>query len=380
MHTNLKTPRKKMPELVTSELVTSELVTSELVTSELRSSVEQIMNYEMREKNRCMSRVTYDNIAQHFGNGRNKFYIEFRCIYPCYKNMDTCVKCLQKSQEYKKQDSQRFDHGKINEPITDNSHIYDGKWYRENVKKWGEPPSEIIEFAIEHQKEARRDFVTMKSLSKVDDQTTSAEDNMPRAKKSVSASNPLSISLSILSDEHQTSIEVESKKVRKLRKPLLVSSTDDVSEEKLIKKRTRKPKPSLEIINPEETNSLSPSPSSSSLSSNSSSSSKKRVSPKKKEGSLYESLITIDPVIYKEVTLPTHMEKTMELFDMDQYEIEYVKVQLCTIGNIAYFKDSKKNKVYKKIKEKTIGDYVGRYDPYTDSIVTDIPDSDDESE
>ena len=74
------------------------------------------------------------------------------------------------------------------------------------------------------------------------------------------------------------------------------------------------------------------------------------------------------------------MEKTMEVFDMDQYEIEYVKVQPCMIGNVSYFKDNKKNKVYKRIKEKMIGEYIGRYDPYTDSIVTDIPDSDDESE
>lgn len=359
-----------MPELITSELVTLE---------------DHTMPAELKEKRQCMSRVTYENFAQHFGNRRNKFYVEFRCIYPCYKNTDTCIKCLEKSQEYKKQDSHKFDHGKINEPITDNSHIYGGKWYHENVKKWGEPASEIIEFAIQYQKDARGKFImdslSTKSLSKVDDQTTSSEENMPKAKKTVSASNPLSISLSMLTDDHQVSTEAPAKKVRKPRKPSLISSTEDVSAEdvgKISKKKTRKPKPALEIVHPEETNSLSPSPSSSSLSS--SASSKKRASPKKKEASPYDSLITIDPVIYKEVTLPTHMEKTMEVFDMDQYEIEYVKVQPCMIGNVSYFKDNKKNKVYKKIKEKMIGEYIGRYDPYTDSIVTDIPDSDDESE
>ena len=352
-----KTPRKKMPELVTAP--------AELVKSIDEIVVKEPVVEESKKKNRCISRITYENVAQHFGNRRNKFYIEFRCIYPCYKNMDVCIKCLEKSPDQKKQVSHKFDHGKVNEPITDESHIYGGKWYNDGVKKWGEPPSEIIEYAIQHQQEARGDFKieTTNSASKVDDQTTFAENTMPKAKKSVSTSNPISISVSILAEDHVAdNKDIQPKKVRKSRKPTLVDE-EEREEEKVTKKKTRKPKPSLDIIVTEE-----------------SKPSKKRVSPKKKDASPYESIVTIDPIIYKEVTLPTHMEKTMELFDMDQYEIEYVKVQPCTISGVTYFKDNKKNKVYKRIKEKIVGEYIGRYDPYTDSLVTDIPDSDDESE
>jgi hypothetical protein len=50
-----------------------------------------------------------------------------------------------------------------------------------------------------------------------------------------------------------------------------------------------------------------------------------------------------------------------------------------SLGDATYFRDSKKNKLYKKIKEKTIGCYVGRYDPATETVHTDVPDSDDEA-
>jgi len=80
----------------------------------------------------------------------------------------------------------------------------------------------------------------------------------------------------------------------------------------------------------------------------------------------------------KEVVMPTHMEHTRDVVDTDGYEIEYVKLSLFTIGDSTYFRDSKKNKLYKRLKEKLIGDYVGRYDPRTETIHTDVPDSDDE--
>ena len=80
--------------------------------------------------------------------------------------------------------------------------------------------------------------------------------------------------------------------------------------------------------------------------------------------------------LHKEVVLPTHMESSMEEFDTDGFEIEYVRLLTFEHESQSYFRDSKKNKLYKKIKEKTIGSYVGRYDPDTNSIHTDVPDSD----
>ena len=84
-------------------------------------------------------------------------------------------------------------------------------------------------------------------------------------------------------------------------------------------------------------------------------------------------------MIQKEVVLPTHMEQDREEVDTDGFEIEYVKLSIFSIGDTTYFRDSKKNKLYKKIKDKTIGSYVGRYDPVSETIHTDVPDSDDEA-
>jgi hypothetical protein len=87
-----------------------------------------------------------------------------------------------------------------------------------------------------------------------------------------------------------------------------------------------------------------------------------------------------DPsMVQKEVVLPTHMEQEREEVDTDGFEIEYVKLSVFVLGDATYFRESKKNKLYKKIKEKTIGSYVGRYDPSTETVHTDVPDSDDES-
>jgi hypothetical protein len=80
----------------------------------------------------------------------------------------------------------------------------------------------------------------------------------------------------------------------------------------------------------------------------------------------------------KENTIPTHIEHTMEEINSDDYEIEYVKLTLQEIGSTIYFRDNKKNKLYKRIKDKHVGEYIGRYHPNTGAIHTDIPDSDEE--
>ena len=107
----------------------------------------------------CISRCTDDTYAQHFANGRNKFYLEFRCNRPC-SNDKYCSKCSNKSVANTLQQSRKFNHGDVNEPIPDISHIFGGKWYNKGVIKWGAPPSEIIEFAIKYSNEARQGFIT----------------------------------------------------------------------------------------------------------------------------------------------------------------------------------------------------------------------------
>ena len=137
-------------------------------------------------------------------------------------------------------------------------------------------------------------------------------------------------------------------------------------------KRGRKPKAAIVQAKPEETKSESTPEETKS----------EEVIPQKEKPKRVRKPVVVKAVnplmIKQEVVIPTYMEQTRELLDTDGYEIEYVKLSLFSVGDSTYFRDSKKNKLYQRIKEKTIGRYVGRYNARTETIHTDIPDSDDE--
>ena len=107
----------------------------------------------------CTSRITNDTYSQKFGNNHHKFYVELRCNIP--SKSDVCVRCSQKS-DTKVQHSRKFNHGKITEPIPDNSHIYGSKWYYDTVKKYGAPSNDSILFAEQYQRDARNSVVIPK--------------------------------------------------------------------------------------------------------------------------------------------------------------------------------------------------------------------------
>ena len=258
----------------------------------------------------CISRCTNDTYAQHFANDRNKFYLEFRCNRPCSNNENYCTKCSNKSPDNKLQQSRKFNHGDVNQPIPDISHIFGGKWYNDGIIKWGAPPSEIIEFAIKYQNEARKEFITIDVPSEI---------------------IPLNT--------------IKSKKPKVAEAP----------------KKGRKPKVASEAI---QTITADSEP--------------KKVVRKKPTITPYSTLVsTTQQLVHKEVSLPTHMEYKLEEIDSSGYTIQYIKLTLFDANGVSYFRDATKNKLYKKVKDK-IGGYVGRWNPDTDSIITDIPDSDEE--
>jgi hypothetical protein len=84
----------------------------------------------------------------------------------------------------------------------------------------------------------------------------------------------------------------------------------------------------------------------------------------------------IIPVEYKSI-IATHIENDIEELCTDDYEVEYVPLIPFEHNDISYFREPVKNKLFER-KNKTIGAYIGRYDSYTDTIRTDIPDSDSE--
>ncbi len=266
--------------------------------------------------------------------------------------MDCCAKCAEKSDSTKLQHSRKFNHGNVNEAIPDNSHIFGGKWYYDGCQKWGAPPSEIMEFAMQYQKEARGDFVVEQpdynELSKAKKQSATQE--MPRAKKT----------------ENTETSDANPVPVKRGRKPKVAPDNPEstVTEDK--PKRTRKPKVAPEV-NETTTETTTEPP-------------KKRAPRKKTVETPYSSLINnTNVMVHKEATLPTHIESSLEKVDTEGFTIEYIKLVPFEIGAATYFRDIKKNKLYKKIKEKGIGAYVGRWNPDTDSIMSDIPDSDEEN-
>lgn len=286
----------------------------------------------------CISRYTDETYTQHFGNGRNKFYLEFRCNRPCSNDKKHCTKCSNKSPLNKLQQSRKFNHGDVNEPIPDISHIYGGKWYNDGIKKWGEPSSEIIEFAIKYQNEAREGFRAI-------DTTIASLPLKTQIMVSTPVLTPVPIAPVITSDitvSAQVSAQISTpiKPSKKRGKPKVASeATDTITDASEPKKRVVRKKP---LVTP------------------------------------YSTLANSTPqLIHKEVSLPTYMESKMEEIDSSGYTIQYIKLTVFDGNGVSYFRDAAKNKLYKKVKDK-IGGYVGRWNPDTDSIITDIPDSDEE--
>ena len=218
----------------------------------------------------------------------------------------------------------KIDHGTIYDPIPDRSHLFGGNWYEDGVRRWGAPSAESIEKALEHQRNARmiNDIVPSKVASPSPDMEPVKRGRKPK----IAPAAPIAVAPTILpSEEFDIILEP------------IIQTVLEQPVKKAAVKRPRKPK---------------------------------ALTPVK----------MADPsMVQKEVVLPTHMEQEREEVDTDGFEIEYVKLSVFVLGDATYFRDSKKNKLYKKIKEKTIGSYVGRYDPSTETVHTDVPDSDDES-
>jgi hypothetical protein len=307
----------------------------------------------------CISRITDDTYAQQFGNRHNKFYLEFRCNLPCAIGKDVCTKCSDKTSNI--QTSRKFNHGKVNEPIPDASHIYGGKWYNEAVKKYGAPPPDIIEFAQKYQKDARSglgQIVEPEIRDTTESPVIQAEPIKKKGRKS-----------KVVLDDGETTITNQEAKPKKRRPKVASEATQSEAtrSEATQSEVTRSEAIQNEVVEP----------------------SKKPIIIIKKAAatrktptntSPYTALVTpTTQLVHKEVTLPTHIETTLEEIDSEDYEIDYVKLQIFEVGQATYFRDSTKNKLYKKIKDKGIGPYVGRWNPDTESIQTDIPDSDDEN-
>lgn len=294
----------------------------------------------------CHTRITNKN-CKYFADGVHKFYLEYCCTRPCIDGQHRCKSCIKIHSGARSQFDSTYPHGHMSEPIPEHSHIFGGKWYEERVHVWGEPSEEVVALALQHQQEARQ-FYTIPTITPSKAVSVSNSHDMGRPKKIV--------------DESQTVVP-DAKPVKRGRKPKVgvVPVTPAIEA------------PLVEAVNAPAIAPVAEAPAA-----------KVKAPPKsrKKVVKPKEEPVKIVEVqhICKEVVIPAYIEEKIEEIDTTEYEIEYVPITVIDIANTTYYQDAKKNKLYQIIKNKQIGPYVGRYCPRTESICTDVPDSDEEKD
>lgn len=225
----------------------------------------------------CIGRIAKVSGIMHFGNGKNRFYLEYRC--PNQQVAERCPRCTGRTTD-KIQSSGKFNHGNVNEPIPDASQMYGGKWYRDRFEKYGRVSDGDIAIAEAHVRAAREGL-----LAPIDSIVSDAASAVPA---------------------------------------VIVPAVIAVIP--VIEKPKRKPRTLVNKVQEQ----------------------------------------------VQSVSIPTHVEQFEEMV-VDEYEVEEVKLSPFVHEGNTYLKATK-NKLFDPQ-----FNYIGRYDPHTDRIRNDIPDSDDES-
>lgn len=293
----------------------------------------------------CLTRITNPKTTQYFADGKHKFYLEYCCRRPCIEGTTKCKSCHKIHSGARSQFDSTYPHGSIDEPIPDHSHIFGGTWYQERVLTWGAPSAEVIALALQHQEEVNQ-YRTTFSLSKANQPFTSQE--MAKSKKTVTDTTATDTSIPYTNDNLP---------VKRTRKPKIVKTVEPIE-------ASINEVPVVAIVEIP----VVPKP-------------KRKAAKSTKKTKQNSPTISLnEQPICKEVVIPTHIEHQIETVNVDDYEIEYVPLTYIEIDRITYFRDANKNKLYQTMKDKGIGSYVGRYCPHTETICTEVPDSDEEND
>jgi len=253
----------------------------------------------------------------------------------------------------------------MSEPIPDHSHIFGGTWYQQRIGLWGEPSPQVIALAQQYQREARQHYTIPTTSVPSKAERASIPQDMARKKVTEAKSEATSEAKSEAKSEATSEATSEAKSVEPVKKPRKprVAGKDSTIVPVTVAPVTEV---ATEVATEVEIPVIAP-----------------KAKPRKKAAKAspkMESVPVQEIRICKEVVIPTHIEQQIEEVDANDYEIEYVPLTFIEIEHTTYFRDAKKNKLYQKIKEKIIGPYIGRYCPHTESICTEIPDSDEEND
>ena len=371
----------------------------------------------------CMNRLTSEKTIHFFGDGKHKFFLEQRCTDRRMDGKDICLECS-KPNTSSKQYARTFPRGRINEPLPPTIHLFDSEWYHRSVKKWGEPSDDVIAKAYEFQRQARgrvneplpsKVSIQMNSTdSPTHSNSPSSANAMPRRKPKSEpapaepAPEPAPAEPAPAKPEpaepapepnHESKPEPEPEpeltisdvvpkevvKRAKIKRPVISKATKatkakPVPESPTDVSTSYPPSTSLPVLSlfqsvrdeQDEKQEKEQEKEQEEKKTEKKRGRKPSVAKKK------ESVEPVTTIVHKDSCIPTHLEEAIEEQSISDYETETVALTIFILDNVVYFRDKKKNKLYRRIREKTIGQYIGRYDPMNDSIVTDIPDSDEE--
>lgn len=340
---------------------------------------------------RCLNRLTSEKTIQLFGDGIHKFFLEQRCTDRRLEDRPICLKCSMPNVSIK-QYARTFPRGMIYQPLPPKVHLFDSEWYHQSVIKWGPPSEETIALARQFQQEARQGYEHILHPKVQEPSLDSLEMPKRAVKKPVitEPTEPTEPVKKARKPRMKKTVESQEPEQEQEQEPKGLVISEEVSNEpakKIRRPRTKKtavseppppmdpvpttyppshPSPVLQLFQEQKQEPEPKKP-------------RARRSPVKTKKTESDKPVHPLSAFHRDSCIPTYLEEKMEEQSISDYETETVSLSVFILDNVVYFRDAKKNKLYRRIKEKTIGPYIGRYDPQTDSLVTDVPDSDDES-
>jgi hypothetical protein len=266
----------------------------------------------------CTKRLTYKDLLVRFGDGKHRFYLETVCGNSVLEE-GLCNYCKSLVVQTKTQDSGTFPHGLVTGPYTKESHIYDSPWYHSKVRTYGPPTVSDLELA----KKAQMIAKTGKKIRTIPALQADVGSSGVAALPTPESSSPV-VPVNIL------------------------QNTVPVKEVDVAKKE------------------------------------KKRGTPRKKKDVVLPSTIVETSVltqlgaVHETVLNTVPSEGMIESMDMPLEVKTVIKVVLRPFshGTGTYWRDSSLEKLYKRKSDGSLGEYIGRWDSSSETIVKDAPDSD----
>jgi len=269
----------------------------------------------------CQKRLTFKTLLVRFGDGKHRFYLESVCGLPTLEGMALCEHCRVIQPQTKTQDVGTFSHGLVTGSYTKESHIYDSPWYHTKVKAYGQPTSEDLELAMEAQKKARAGV--------------RAKNKETIVKKTV-----------VAAAEAPAVVEAPVKEPVVAAEAPIVAPAPVAAAEPVKPKKKRAPAKKKTVIVPTED---------------------LQSSVLTQLGAVHETVLTSVP----EKALAESMDTPLEV-----KEVIRVILRPFEHAGTTYWRDSSREKLYKRTAKNTMGEYIGRWDSINTTIVSDAPDSD----